>query len=150
MRGVPDFSPARLRACRAAAGLSQEALGVRLGADRFTVSHWESGRRKPEASTLEEIARALGATIDDLLEPPDPDTPRSLAAMRRSAGLSQQALADQLGIKRATYSAIERGAIRQHRAERIAQLSQLLKVEESAVLAALRQPPADLPPASDR
>lgn len=55
-----------IRARRKAAGLTIEALSLRMGVTRQTVFNWESGARLPSADKLPEIAAALGCSIDDL------------------------------------------------------------------------------------
>ena len=57
-----------IRARRKAAGLTIEALSLRMGVTRQTVFNWESGARLPSADKLPEIAAALGCTIDDLFK----------------------------------------------------------------------------------
>lgn len=58
---------------RESLGLSQEALGERLGVSGVTVSRWETGRRRPDLNVLAAICEALG------IEPPNayrhPDQP---------------------------------------------------------------------------
>lgn len=62
----------RIQAGRKAAGLSQEALGERLGVSRQAVSRWESDAAVPELEKLIAMSRLFGVTIGALLgvEPP--------------------------------------------------------------------------------
>lgn len=62
----------RIQAFRKAAGLSQEALGERLGVSRQAVSRWESDAAVPELEKLIAMSRLFGVTIGALLgvEPP--------------------------------------------------------------------------------
>lgn len=53
--------------CRAAAGITQAELSVRLDIDRAYVSGLEAGRRNPTIQRLDEVARALGVDIVDIL-----------------------------------------------------------------------------------
>lgn len=57
----------RMREARAAAGLSQEALGVLAGIDEATakvrISQYESGRHTPPLSMIEKIASALARPV---------------------------------------------------------------------------------------
>ena len=57
----------QLRASRAAAGLSQDALAARLHVTRQSVSHWETGRSEPDLDTLAQLARELGTDAATLL-----------------------------------------------------------------------------------
>lgn len=52
-------------------GLSQEALGGRLGTSDVTVSRWETGKRRPDLNALAAIAEALDIEISDLHRHPD-------------------------------------------------------------------------------
>ena len=53
-------------AARKAAGLSQEALGEKLGVVSQTVSKWERGESAPDAALLVPLADALGVSLDAL------------------------------------------------------------------------------------
>lgn len=68
------FSPARLRELRERAGLLQQALADRTAeagypVSRGAISHFEIGTRPPSAPALKALAEALGASVDDLLDP---------------------------------------------------------------------------------
>lgn len=59
----------RLKELRKAAGLTQQALAVAAGLSISLVIHLEAGRiLDPRASTLRALAKALGTTVDALLE----------------------------------------------------------------------------------
>jgi ribosome-binding protein aMBF1 (putative translation factor) len=62
------FSPTRLRAAREAAGLSKEALAVALNRPFWTLNAWERGTSAPSIANAQKLARALGLSIDDLVE----------------------------------------------------------------------------------
>lgn len=57
---------AKIRERRAELGLTQSALGDRIGVAHHFISQWESGRRCPGYMHLPEIAAALRITIDAL------------------------------------------------------------------------------------
>lgn len=57
----------RIQAGRKAAGLSQEALGERLGVSRQAVSKWESDAAVPELENLIAMSRIFGVTVGALL-----------------------------------------------------------------------------------
>lgn len=67
-----DTLGGRIQAGRKAAGLSQEALGERLGVSRQAVSKWEADAAVPELENLIAMSRIFGITIGALLgvEPP--------------------------------------------------------------------------------
>lgn len=57
----------RLRQYRKDKGLTQQELADQLGVSNKTVSRWESGSY-PDVTTLVVLARALGVTVDELLD----------------------------------------------------------------------------------
>ena len=67
----PDFEArvrARIRALRTEAGLSLEALGRRAGMSASLLSRLESGARRLSVDHLAALARALGVSVDALLD----------------------------------------------------------------------------------
>lgn len=61
----------RLRQYRKEKGMTQQELADLLGVSNKTVSRWESGSY-PDVTTLVALARALGVTVDELLDPKAP------------------------------------------------------------------------------
>ena len=61
---------ANVRVYRLAAGLSQEAVAVRMGVDRAYVSAIERGRQNATLLTIWEVAQALGVRPADLIVDP--------------------------------------------------------------------------------
>lgn len=61
----------RLRQYRKDKGPTQQELADQLGVSNKTVSRWESGSY-PDVTTLVALARALGVTVDELLDPKAP------------------------------------------------------------------------------
>ena len=59
----------QVRQARLGAGLSQDALGERIGLDRTMIAKIEAGRRRVDALELVRLASALEVSIDFLLEP---------------------------------------------------------------------------------
>ncbi|WP_170225976.1 helix-turn-helix domain-containing protein [Pseudonocardia cypriaca] len=57
----------RLRAARTVAGMSQEALGIRVGLNRTSISNIEKGRQRILLHQLPQLADSLQTTIDTLL-----------------------------------------------------------------------------------
>jgi len=78
MGEVTAPSVTRIRELRECAGLSQEALGERVGVTRQTIAAWERGERDVGLAQLARVARALGAQLDDLFEDAPEDQPRLL------------------------------------------------------------------------
>jgi Zn-dependent peptidase ImmA (M78 family)/DNA-binding XRE family transcriptional regulator len=88
----------RLATLRKAAGLSQADLGNAIGTSGSLVSRWESGDREPTTQQVLDVARALGVSVDYLLNartdarfvlrgarPADADDAQSIAAAIRDA-----------------------------------------------------------------
>jgi transcriptional regulator with XRE-family HTH domain len=63
-----------VRKYRLAAGLSQEAVAVRMDVDRAYVSQIERGKQNATLLTVHEAAQALGVQWVDLLADPLPGT----------------------------------------------------------------------------
>ena len=109
MKGVRNFDPAALAEYRRRRGLSLDQLGARIGRARPNLITWEKGRSTPSPPKLVALAAALGVKPWQLttIEPRSAE----LADLRAWAGLSQQELADQAGLVRATYALVERAEL---------------------------------------
>lgn len=57
----------RIAALRRKEGLTQEALGERLGVSNKTISRWENGNYMPDIEMLPLLAREFQVSIDELL-----------------------------------------------------------------------------------
>ncbi|MGS3179049.1 LexA family protein [Aeromonas dhakensis] len=57
----------RIKTRRSACGFTQEQLAARVGVTRVAVSHWERGGAEPKGRYLNDLADALGVTVDWLL-----------------------------------------------------------------------------------
>ena len=121
------FSGARLAAARAAAGLTQERLANIVGTEQTRVSDWERGATTPRPGLIPELAAAVGMDALEFLGA-DPAEP-ALEDLRLAAGLSRQALAEEIGISLARYRRVEIGATRRDpNAELIAHVAHVLAV----------------------
>ncbi len=105
--GVQGFSPAALRRARGRQHLSLRQLSLLSGVSFATISEWETSRALPPPSHLAAVANALGITVADVV--PIKETHLVLADLRHHAGLTQQAAADAVGLKRSMYRAIDTG-----------------------------------------
>jgi len=77
---------AMLQAYRKKAGMTQAQLAERSGLPLRSLQNWEAGHRMPRAEALLALARAVGATVEQLLtEPPTTEPPqeRPLPKTRR-------------------------------------------------------------------
>lgn len=63
----PEIFHKRLKVARDLRGLSQVQLAVKAGLPPASVSHFESGPRKPSFDNLKALATALNVTTDYLL-----------------------------------------------------------------------------------
>ena len=62
----------RISTYRKQLGISQEALGERLGVSRQAVSKWETGAAAPDMTNLIVLAREFGVSVAELTETPEP------------------------------------------------------------------------------
>ena len=78
----------RIQEGRRGAGLSQEALGERLGVSRQAVSKWEADAAVPELESLIAMSRIFGVTIGALLgvETPEEAPETDGTRLRRNGG----------------------------------------------------------------
>lgn len=58
----------RIRAAREARGIRKEQLALELNVAAASITHWEVGLRRPSFENMRSLARALGTTMDWLVE----------------------------------------------------------------------------------
>ena len=75
----------RIQELRKGLGLSQEALGERMGVSRQAISKWEGDQTIPELDKLISLSKLFGLTVGQLLgvEQPVPTPPAAPAKMPR-------------------------------------------------------------------
>lgn len=134
--GVETFDPAALRRLLRAQGVSVRELARRLGAVRQNVSDWAHGRHRPSPQALVAVAAAL--QVDPVALTTTPGGQARLYDLRVWAGLTQQGLAERIGVPRDTYRAMERGN-RPCSPRLIPALAAALQRDQEAVTAALRR-----------
>lgn len=66
----------RIQMYRTAQGLSQEALGARLGVSRQAVSKWEADGAVPDTDKLIALSKLFGISLNDLLQVEEPTQDR--------------------------------------------------------------------------
>ena len=59
----------KIAALRKEQGMSQEALGEKLGLSRQAVSKWEADQAVPTMDNLKELSKLFGVPVDTLLRP---------------------------------------------------------------------------------
>ncbi|MBU5677883.1 helix-turn-helix domain-containing protein [Alkaliphilus sp. MSJ-5] len=57
-----------IKALRIQSNLTQEDLALKLNISRSTVSMWETGESLPRSSKLQELAKILNCSIDELFK----------------------------------------------------------------------------------
>ncbi|MBQ3665400.1 MAG: helix-turn-helix transcriptional regulator [Lachnospiraceae bacterium] len=62
-----SFLPQKLRQLRKANGYTQDYIAAALGVVRQTYSHYETGKRTPDSSTLYKLAGIYNIPIEDLM-----------------------------------------------------------------------------------
>lgn len=109
----------KIKATRKNAGLTQKELAQKMGLSFQSIAQWENDLRKPKIETLKKIADALECpidtfTADDLSEEiPSPELiSKKIHDCRTAAGLTQQELAEKIGLDGATIGKYERGILR--------------------------------------
>ena len=126
--GVQGFSPAAFRRQRSRRQLSLSELSLLSGVSAATISAWETGKVAPSPRNLAAAAEMLGIGVADLV--PVKEDRLVLANLRHQVGLTQQAAAEAVGLKRSMYGAIESGLRAADQEQRI-QLAQLYGVSEN-------------------
>lgn len=86
--------PSRLKKAREGRGLTQAELGKEAGLPSTTLSHFESGSRKPSFDNLRRLTRVLGVSTDYLMGLVD--TPEATGAASRIARHLQNATEDEI------------------------------------------------------
>lgn len=64
----------RIKAARQRAGVSQTELATKMGRPYQSIGQWERDLSSPKFSSLEEIANALGITVEELICGEKPET----------------------------------------------------------------------------
>ena len=64
----------RIKACRQAAGISQEKVAELVGVSRQAVTKWETGQSAPSTENLFKLAEIFGTTVDLILTAADNET----------------------------------------------------------------------------
>ena len=109
----------KIKAIRKNAGLTQKELAQKMGLSFQSIAQWENDLRKPKIETLKKIADALECPIDTFTtddfdeEIPSPAlVSQKIHECRMAAGLTQQELAEKVGLDGATIGKYERGILK--------------------------------------
>lgn len=87
---------ASIASLRRKAGLTQAELAEKLGISFQAVSSWERGATMPDISKLKELSRALGTTVDALLDGDTEDT--RLPVMEETVCTPETAKTDEIDL----------------------------------------------------
>ena len=102
----------RIKECRINAHLSQKYVAVTLGVAAPSVSNWESGKSRPTAENLKQLAKLFGVSVDYLLGGDQPlvsseavtegtSTPKSKKEPTVSSGLNEELVQALMGLNEA-------------------------------------------------
>ena len=91
---------------RKALGLSQEEMAKQIGVTRQAVSKWESGAAMPSVDNMIELSRALGVSVDELLQLTEGSREAGLSAESVGRLLDEQAMRQEKRIRRLTVALI--------------------------------------------
>lgn len=87
----------RIRICRKAAKITQQELADRIGVKRAVISKYETGAISPRVEVLQNIARALGVSVDTLLgETMYIDTVENISALLNSGEATAENLTEKI------------------------------------------------------
>jgi transcriptional regulator with XRE-family HTH domain len=133
------FDGAVLARAREAAGLSQSALAVRIGASsKQRIWHWERGAEQPQPRFVPEIARVLQVDPLALLDG-DPAHP-TISALRLAAGLTCSDVWRRASIPKTTYHRIDRGVgARRTDPAVVSAIARVLHAREDEIMAAIER-----------
>lgn len=100
-----------IRYRRTLLGLSQWELAERMGTTENVISRWETGRHRPTAGSMARLAEALSCSVAVLYGAPISQfgLAEQIRARREALGITQEQLAELVGISRITISQWERG-----------------------------------------
>jgi repressor LexA len=127
------FSGEKLKELRKKRRLTQEELAERIGVTRVAVAKWEAGERTPKGEYLVRLASELGVSPSYFFESDNQDKkfkPEKLAGLRKKKGLSQEELAELVGVTRSTVAKWEIGN-RVPKGDHLMKLSDVLGVPPS-------------------
>jgi len=98
----------RIKALREKQNLSQQDLAQETGVSCTTIDQWEKGEALPDKSNhdLQALARYFHVSVGYLLG----NEEMKIRSLRTKKRLSQQALADKLGVARSTVAMWEKGS----------------------------------------
>lgn len=139
-----DFSPEaigkRITAVRLKCKMSQQELAERAGyTDKSSISKLEAGKYDISVSTVAHIAEALNVSCLELLGY-TLTTKDTLHIRREEMNLSQQDLADAIGVNRSTISRYESGEIEKMPVQHLIGLAKILKTSLDDLLGLDAQP----------
>ena len=89
-------------------GLTQKLLAQKLNVRNTTISNWETGANSIDISNLHKICKIFNITMNDLCSERNSFF-KTLTFLRQQANLTQEELANKLGISKSTISMYENG-----------------------------------------
>lgn len=103
-----------LKYLREQKGFTQQEFAEVLGVKQRTISSWEYQSRTPDLETIVKLAEYFCVSLDDLIlrdmRPPIPIYASNLAYLRKLHGMTQQEIAELIGLKnKSSMSLVEAG-----------------------------------------
>jgi len=124
-----DTMGQRLRKARCLKGLQIKEAAESAGVFPHTVSNWESGKREPkQMDKLKKLADVLDTTMEYILGPLPKDASfgERIKYWRKRKGLSQQAMAELIGVDRDTLADGENGRGKEYLHYRLAEKGMMI------------------------
>lgn len=94
----------RLKGLRVDKGLTQEKLAKELSLSRSTIAMYETGKSKPDLTTLQLIASYFDVSVDFLIGNEQEKSMNKFKELRKKAGLTQIEFAEKLNVDQSTIS----------------------------------------------
>lgn len=103
---VEQFNGDKLRAARKERDWTERKVAAEVATSREAISNYENNQRKPHLRLLRALAKKFGVPISTFLDPIGDDE-AAMADLRDRVGLTQNEVADLMGISHVTYQRIE-------------------------------------------
>lgn len=104
---VERFNGHKLRAVRKERDWTEDVVAAKVSTSREVISNYETTMRKPHLRMLRALADEFGVPISTFLDPIS-DEKAEMADLRDQVALTQEEVADLMGMSHVTYQRIER------------------------------------------
>ena len=127
----------RLKNLRLNRGLSQAKLADMLDVSSSLIGLYETGKRKPSYEKIEYLASVFGVSVDYLMGKADESEVNQMnfgekvKELRRSKGLTQEALGEIIGVKKSAINKYEKGRVVNIKRDNLQKLADALGVRSA-------------------